>query len=74
MGRARGAMRAAVAVLDMKCVMTAVSRQHTAMSSHGSEKPLTTACATRAAAPELVMAALMESMPANRKMVVQSTL
>ena len=67
-------MRAAVAVLDMKCVSRVVSRQQTAMSSQGSEKRLTTAWATMAAAPELVMAALMESMPANRKMVVQSTL
>ena len=36
MGRASGAIRAAVAVLDMKLVMTAVSAQQTSMSSQGS--------------------------------------
>ena len=44
------------------------------MSIQGSETMLTTALATMAAAPDLAMAADMESMPAKRKMVVQSTL
>ena len=74
MGRARGAIRAAVAVLDIKLVMAAVRAQQTNMSIHGSLTVLTTAFATMAAAPDLSMAADMESMPANRKMVVQSTL
>ena len=74
MGMARGAIRAAVAVFDMKFVTTAVRAQHTSMSIQGSETWLTTAWATMAAAPDEDMAADMESMPANRKIVVQSTL
>ena len=73
-GRAKGAIKAAVAVLDIKLVMAAVRAQHTNMSIQGLLTVLTTVLATMAAAPDLSIAADMESMPANRKMVVQSTL
>lgn len=73
-GSARGAISAAVAVLDMKLVTSAVSAQQTSINIQGSETCVTTVCATMAAAPDLDMAADMESMPANRKMVTQSTL
>ena len=72
MGRASGAIRAAVAVLDMKLVSSMVSAQDTNISMVGPDTLETTAFATSAAAPDFCIAADMDSIPANRKMVTQS--
>ena len=60
MGRASGAIRAAVAVLDMKLVSSMVSAQDTNISMVGPDTLETTAFATSAAAPDFCIAADMD--------------